>query len=113
MPILNGFSEVNLLDSSVVNLPDSVKKEFPGHGGVAGKAAAKVYLLFEWLSGAYKEIHIEAGRKADQNMGKEFLSGSKPGGLWIFDLGFFDAAFLAAIAKAGSFFLCRLPASQL
>jgi hypothetical protein len=33
--------------------------------------------------------------------------------LWIFDLGFFNAAVLAAIANASSFFLSRLAASQL
>lgn len=112
VPLLKAFSEVNLLDSSVINLPDGLEKEFPGHGGVSGKAAAKVYLLFEWLSGTYKKIGIEAGRKADQNMGETFLSGDQPGSLWIFDLGFFNAAFLAALEKARSFFLCRLPASQ-
>lgn len=112
VPLLSNFSEVNLLDSSVVNLPDAVEKEFPGHGGVSGKAAAKVYLLLEWLTGAYKTIRIEAGRKADQNMGEEFLQDAKPGALWIFDLGFFKAAFCAAIATAKSFFLCRLPAAQ-
>jgi hypothetical protein len=112
VPLLSSFSEVNLLDSSVVNLPDAVAKEFPGHGGVSGKAAAKVYLLLEWLTGAYKTIRLEAGRKADQNMGEEFLQDAKEGGLWIFDLGFFKAAFCAAIAAAQSFFLCRLPAAQ-
>jgi len=45
-------------------------------------------------------------------MGEQFLAGHKPGALWIFDLGFFSAPFMAQIAKMGSFFLCRLAASQ-
>jgi hypothetical protein len=65
------------------------------------------------LTGGYETIQIEAGRKADQNMGESFLPGRKPGALWLFDLGFFNALFLSAIASAGSFFLSRLAAAQL
>lgn len=108
VPLLNGFAAVYLLDSSVVPLPESLKSEYPGCGGVGAKAALKLYLLLDWLSGHYETMHLEAGRKADQNMGEPFLSGARTGALWIFDLGFFKCDFLAAIAKTKSFFLCRL-----
>jgi len=113
VPLLSVFSEVNLLDSSSVLLPESLKESYPGCGGIGAKAAAKVYLLLNYLTGSYQRIRIEAARKADQNMGEQFLAGHKPGALWIFDLGFFCAPFLAQIAKMGSFYLCRLAASQL
>ena len=113
IPLLSAFSEVNLLDSSSVQLPESLKENYPGCGGVGSKAAAKVYLLLDYLTGAYQTMRIEAGRKADQNMGEKFLAGHQPGALWLFDLGFFCAPFLAQIAKLGSFYLCRLAASQL
>lgn len=113
IPLLSAFSEVNLLDSSSVQLPESLKENYPGCGGVGSKAAAKVYLLLNYLTGAYQTMRIEAGRKADQNMGEKFLAGHQPGALWLFDLGFFCAPFLAQIAKLGSFYLCRLAASQL
>jgi hypothetical protein len=58
-------------------------------------------------------LQLEAGRKVDQNMGEEFLAGHPAGALWLFDLGFFNAVFLAASAQAGSYFVCRLAASQL
>lgn len=112
IPLLSNFTAVNLLDSSFIKLPEKLGTELPGYGGAASKAAAKIYLVLDWLTGAYDTIHIEAGRKADQNMGEHFLPGSKPGALWLFDLGFFKAALLAAIANFGSFFLCRLAASQ-
>lgn len=113
IPLLSAFSEVNLLDSSSVLLPESLKESYPGCGGIGAKAAAKVYLLLNYLTGSYQRIRIEAARKADQNMGEQFLTGHKPGALWMFDLGFFCAPFLAQIAKMGSFYLCRLAASQL
>lgn len=113
IPLLSAFSEVNLIDSSSILLPESLKERYPGCGGIGAKAAAKVYLLLNYLTGSYQRIRIEAARKADQNMGEQFLAGHKPGALWMFDLGFFCAPFLGQIAKMGSFYLCRLAASQL
>jgi hypothetical protein len=111
-PLLEVFAAVYLLDSSSVTLPDTLEKDFRGCGGVGAKAAAKVYLLLNYLSGAYETLRIEHGRQPDQKMGQEFIAGRRPGALWIFDLGFFNTAFLAAIAEASSFFLSRLAASQ-
>lgn len=110
--LLAAFSEVNLLDSSTITLPETLKTEYPGCGGGGAKAAAKLYLVLNYLTGGYHTMQIEAGRKADQNMGEKFLAGHAPGALWIFDLGFFNAPFLAQIAAAASFFVCRLAASQ-
>lgn len=108
VPLLQGFSAVKLLDSSVVPLPDTLKKEYPGCGGVGAKSALKIYLLLDWLTGQYETLQIEKGRKADQNMGTEFLKNAEVGTLWLFDLGFFKVAFLAALAQAKNYFLCRL-----
>jgi Transposase DDE domain len=113
VPLLGVFSAVYLLDSSTITLPDSLKDDYPGCGGAGAKAAAKLFLLLNWLAGSYETMHITGGRKADQNMGTEFLTQRQAGALWLFDLGFFKAAFLAQIAQASSFFLTRLPASQL
>jgi len=112
MALLTAFSEVNLLDSSTITLPETLKTEYPGCGGDGAKAAAKLYLVLNYLTGGYHTMQIEAGRKADQNMGERFLASHSPGALWMFDLGFFNAPFLAQIAAAASFFVCRLAASQ-
>ena len=113
IPLLSAFAAVYLLDSTSVPLPESLKPEFKGCGGAGAEAALKLYLLLNYLSGSYETMQLEAGRKADQNMGQRFLAGRPAGALWLFDLGFFNASFLAAIAHAGSFFVCRLAASQL
>lgn len=110
VPLLQGFSAVKLLDSSVVPLPESLKEEYPGCGGVGSKSALKIYLLLNWLTGQYETLQIESGRKADQNMGAAFLKHAQAGTLWLFDLGFFKVAFLAALAQAKNYFLCRLQA---
>lgn len=112
VPLLQVFSAVYLLDASTIAFPDSLKEDYQGCGGAGPQAAAKLYLLLNWLTGAYETFQLEAGRKADQNMGERFLAGRPPGALWLFDLGFFKAGFLAASAQARSFFVCRLPAAQ-
>ena len=113
LPLLSAFSEVHLLDSSTIILPETLQHQYPGCGGAGAKAAAKLYLRLNYLTGSYDTMRLEAGRKADQNMGQQFLARHPSGALWLFDLGFFNALFLAQIAKAASFFLCRLAASQL
>jgi hypothetical protein len=109
-PMLQSFSAVYLLDSSVVPLPEGLQKDFPGCGGVGAQAALKLYLLLDWLTGSYATLQVASGRKADQDMGTPFLSGTLRGALWLFDLGFFQCDFLAQIARRGSYFLCRLQA---
>lgn len=108
VPLLQAFSAVKLLDASVVPLPETLKAEYPGCGGIGAQAALKIYLVLNWLTGQYETLRFETGRKADQDMGTAFLAQAQAGTLWLFDLGFFKVAFLAALAQAKNYFLCRL-----
>lgn len=108
VPLLNCFTAVYLLDSTSISLPSSMKNLFAGCGGCGSEAAAKIFLIMNWLTGKYETVEIKDGKKADQNMGKEFVSGKVAKALWIFDLGFWDFNFLSAIAQASSYFLSRL-----
>lgn len=108
VPLLQAFRAVKLLDSSAVPLPATLQKEYPGCGGIGAPAALKIYLVLNWLTGQYETLHLQAGRKADQDMGATFLAYAQAGTLWLFDLGFFQVAFLAALAQAKNYFLCRL-----
>ena len=119
VPLLAAFTAVYLLDATTVAWPETLTAEFPGGGGAGPAAALKLYLSLNYLTGAYETMRFEAGRKVDQDMGEKFVAGREPGALWLFDLGFFKAAFLAAIARADSFFPLsagrfpnRLPLSQ-
>jgi len=89
-PLLEVFSAVYLLDSSVVTLPDTLKDDFRGCGGDGAKAAAKVFLLFNWLNGVYETLRIDHGRQPDQKMGQEFIAGERrpPCGslIWAFSM---------------------------
>lgn len=55
-------------------------------------------------------LRIDSGRKADGNVGRTLVAGSRRGALWIGDLGFFDLRFFEAVAQAGSWFVSRMKA---
>jgi len=106
--ILSTFKAVYLIDSSTVSLPDILKEEFTGCGGDGAESSVKMYLLLNYLTGRYQAIELRDGKKADQNMGEQFLREKPTQALWIFDLGFFKLDFLQAIVELGSYFLSRL-----
>ena len=60
LPILRQFSAVNLVDSTVLGLPDNMAVEFPGCGGNGPQASVKVQLKFEFLHGV---IGLDIWRK--------------------------------------------------
>jgi len=107
-PCLSGFPALYLLDSSTFALPEALEADYRGSGGAAPAAAAKCFWLLEWFTGTTRQIRLEAGVKADQDMGTAMLAGAAPGALWLFDLGFWSLAFLASIARHGSWFVSRL-----
>jgi hypothetical protein len=108
VPLLSLFSAVYLLDSTVISLPSALRSEFAGCGGDGSSAAAKCYLLLEWLTGRWEAVEWRDGKKADQNMGSLFVRGRPRGALWLMDLGFWNLGFLFLIEQAESFFLSRL-----
>jgi hypothetical protein len=110
LPLVSVFSAVYILDSSTISLPQGLKDKFAGCGGAASSAGCKVFLLLDWLRGSYEAIRVREARKADQDMGKEFVEGKKRKALWMSDLGFWDLGFFSTINSLGSYFLTRLHA---
>jgi hypothetical protein len=108
-PILERFSNVTVLDSSTISLPDSMQQEFAGCGGSYGSGAAALKLQTEWdlRSGAVTHVEIEPGRSPDAaTCRQQARRGS--GSLRITDLGYFNVAVFADMTKEGEYFLSRL-----
>jgi hypothetical protein len=108
--ILDRFSEVNLLDSSSVQLPDSMVGEFRscGGNGKGGLSVMKMQTELDLRSGQMKCIELDSGRSNDQGCARQegpFLKGS----LRITDLGYFAVPVFMAIEQAEAYFLSRLP----
>jgi hypothetical protein len=103
--LLDRFSVVELLDSSLIGLPAVMVKEFPGCGGDGPEASVKVQLVVELRRGSLA-ITLEPGRSPDQTYVPTPHARSRS--LRISDLGYFNMEVFAQIDQDDAFFLSRL-----
>lgn len=96
LPILQQFKAINLVDSTVLNLPAKMADEYPGCGGDGPDASLKVQLNFEFLYGNLEQIVFQPGKEPDQNF-TAYLKQVQSGSLNINDLGYFRLESLKTI----------------
>jgi hypothetical protein len=108
-PLLARFTQVLVLDSSVIMLPDDQAARFRGCGGPPGKgqAALRLQTEFDLRSGALRTVQIEEGRALDGASSRQHARPAR-GSLRITDLGYFNLPVFAMIAAAGAYYLSRL-----
>jgi Transposase DDE domain len=108
-PILERFTNVTLLDSSTITLPDEEQEQFRGCGGSygGGAAAMKLQAELDLRSGALTHVEIEPGRSPDGATSRQQARRGK-GSLRISDLGYFNVVVFAAMMAADEYFLSRL-----
>jgi len=108
-PILERFSEVVLIDSSTISLPDSEAENHRGCGGShgGGKAALKLQTELDLRSGRLRCVQIESGRSPDGASDRQHVE-QTPGSLRISDLGYFDISVLREIDESNAYFLTRV-----
>lgn len=106
---LQGFTGIDLGDGTTVALPDDYAAPFPGCGGTAGsgRAALKIQLLWEILSGAVRRLVIEPGTSSDATsaIAREPVPA---GSLMVFDLGYFGLDRFRRLIGAGVCWVSRL-----
>ncbi len=108
--LLERFTEVIVIDSSVITLPDSQQENFRGCGGSyeGGKSALKLQTELELRGGELRCVQIEQGRSPDGASDRQHVAFA-PGSLRLADLGYFNLPVLKRIAASKAFFLTRLP----
>ena len=108
-PILERFTEVILIDSSTVTLPETQVEEYRGCGGSLGTAqsALKLQTELDLKSGALRCVQIEEGKSPDQATDRQQVMPAA-GALRIADLGYFSLPVLNAICLAEAFYLTRI-----
>jgi len=105
--VLQQFTAVNMVDSTVLSLPDNMAVEYPGCGGHGPDASLKIQLNFEFLYGNLAQIEVQPGRHPDQNYRAD-LAWIQPGSLNIADLGYFVLDRLKQIdQERQAYYLCR------
>lgn len=107
--LLERFSNVTLLDSTVITLPDSLKHLFPGCGGAhgQGQAALKLQTEIDLRHGTLSHIEIEPGKSPDAATCRQ-AANHGAGSLRITDLGYFNIPVFARLAALRAYFLSRL-----
>lgn len=107
-PLLKRFTEVRIIDSSTIQLPESQQEKFRGCGGSyqSAKAAIKLQTELDLRSGRLF-IQPEDGRSPD-NASSRQQAELPPGGLRIHDLGYFDTAVMESTSRQGAYWLSRL-----
>jgi hypothetical protein len=105
-PLLKQFSAVNIVDSSVIMLPDELRELFAGYGAAGSEAAMKVQLSVEYLTGSLNALKVVAGRSPDQRCTLH-TDLAQPGSLNLFDLGFFKQDIFRDLTQGDAYFISR------
>jgi hypothetical protein len=106
--LLNRFTAVELVDSSIVTLPNDCQAVWPGSGGYgnAAVAALKLSVRFDLKQGRIRYLDLSAGRSHDS----QALAHQAPlmaGSLRIEDLGYFSLKNLEVVAQQQAYYLTR------
>jgi hypothetical protein len=102
------FTKVYIADSTGFELPEALHKTFPGAGGSAAKAGAKIQAVWDYKSSVFGHFALTPWNIPDQRYIDQVVALAYTGVLFIFDLGYFKVKALANIAMAGAYFFCRL-----
>ena len=107
--LLSRFSSVDLVDSSIISLPNSLQTIWRGSGGFSENAsvsALKLNVRLDVRSGQLKTLDLSAATQADiRSMAhKQEL---EAGSLQIADLGYFKLDDFEAIGLQGAYWLSR------
>jgi Transposase DDE domain len=106
--LFTAFTKVYLADSTGFGLPDSLSDLFPGSGGSATKAGAKIQAVWDYKSSVFGHFALTPWNMPDQKYVDTVVALAQQGVLFIFDLGYFKLKAFARIVEAGAYFLRRL-----
>jgi hypothetical protein len=106
--LFTAFTKGYLADSTGFGLPDSLSDLFPGSGGSATKAGAKIQAVWDYKSSVFGHFALTPWNIPDQKYVDTVVALAQQGVLFIFDLGYFKLKAFARIVEAGAYFLSRL-----
>lgn len=102
------FSKIKAVDSTVIQLPENLIEPYKGCGGDSSKAAIKIQLEYEVLSGKFIVCQINSGTSSDIAYLPFNEENIRKGELHLKDLGYFKTAHLQKIADAEAFYISKI-----
>jgi Transposase DDE domain len=106
--LFTAFTKGSLADSTGFGLPDRLADLFPGSGGSATKAGAKMQAVWDYKSSVFGHFALTPWNIPEQTYVATVVALAHKGGLFIFALGYFKLKAFARIVDAGASFLSRL-----
>jgi hypothetical protein len=106
--VFASFSKVYISDSTGFGLPACLQTLFPGSGGSASVAGAKIQLVWEYTQSRLAHFVLTPLNLPDQKYVDQVVAFAQSGCLFIFDLGYFKINAFNLISQAGAYFLSRL-----
>lgn len=106
LSLLEPFSDVKILDSTGMALPNNLKDVFKGHGGSGSEAGLKIQVLLSYTEGQINQLTITEGTINDQGFNGH-LKDLKKNTLYLQDLGYFKLTFFEAARDKGAYFISR------
>lgn len=103
----HGFSNIFLMDSSEIKLPNKSKDKYKGS---QFQSTLKINLLLELLNFSIKNISLDEGIKNEMNFSKDIYKHLSIDSLVLKDLGYFKFEDFKEIEDRNSFFISRLRA---
>lgn len=82
------FNRIRIVDSTVFQVPEMYKNEYPGSGGSAQPSGVKIQLEYELKTGTFMHIDIGPGKGNDNTFGSKIKNTFKPKDLSLRDLGY-------------------------
>ena len=107
------FNRILVNDATSYGLPLNFYDEFKGSGGARSKAAIKIQLQYNLLSGSFLCCDIDNGTSSDGKYVETMDKYTKPGDLRLSDLGYYKVAYLKKIDDKKAFFISKLKSTSI
>ena len=104
---LKNFTSVKIKDSTRFQIPDNLKKEYPGSGGGASEAGVHIQFEFDLLSGKVSDLHVTDAVQQDSTDASETIEMIEAGSLILRDLGYFSSHVLEEIKHKKAYYISR------
>ena len=113
LPLLQQFSGVYVQDSTWITLPDELHETWQGHPkkNHPHKAALKLHLRFDVLTGRFQHFQLTDGMTADSTAAKA-ADPLPRGSLRLADLAYFSLDELEKLTENGIYWISRLKANS-
>lgn len=107
--LLRPFRRVLLVDSSSWDVSQKLHEVFPGSGGTASTANAKLQAMYDYKHGELAFVEVTAGTLPDNRYSDHLPDLLEEGDLLLVDQGYFKFKTLFEIGQKKAFFLTRFP----